>query len=315
VKRGFIGVVFVLGLAIAGPAVAATSKPKLLPARVHVAGVKVGGLDAAAATRAVKQAFASPLTLRIDKRTFQLRPARLADAYVDGAIRRAAVSAPGARVPLVVAVRGAAVREVVQRVAQQVEHRAATGPLALRLRGDKPYVSPNAFGRRLDTANLLKRVVHELATNERVPLRLATKTIEPRALASATAPVIVINRAKNVLSLYRGLNVWRQFHVATGQAIYPTPAGRFQIVVKWENPWWYPPPDPWAAGLKPTPPGPNNPLGTRWMGLSSPGVGIHGTPEPQSIGYSQSHGCIRMLIPQAEWLFNHVDVGTTVFIV
>jgi lipoprotein-anchoring transpeptidase ErfK/SrfK len=51
------------------------------------------------------------------------------------------------------------------------------------------------------------------------------------------------------------------------------------------------------------------------MGLSAPGVGIHGTPEPQSIGYSESHGCIRMLIPQAEWLFNHVDIGTTVFIV
>ena len=64
-----------------------------------------------------------------------------------------------------------------------------------------------------------------------------------------------------------------------------------------------------------TPPGPGNPLGTRWMGLSSPGVGIHGTPESGSIGYSESHGCIRMLIPQAEWLFDHVTVGTPVFIV
>ena len=62
-------------------------------------------------------------------------------------------------------------------------------------------------------------------------------------------------------------------------------------------------------------PGPDNPLGTRWMGLSAPGVGIHGTPSDASIGYSASHGCIRMHIPEAEWLFNHVDVGTTVFIV
>ena len=102
---------------------------------------------------------------------------------------------------------------------------------------------------------------------------------------------------------------------ATGQPAYPTPAGRFQIVVKWVNPWWYPPASPWAAGESPTPPGPGNPLVTRWMGLSAPGVGIHGTPQPQSIGYSLSHGCIRMLIPQAEWLFDHVTVGTTVFIV
>ena len=108
----------------------------------------------------------------------------------------------------------------------------------------------------------------------------------------------------------------RQFHVATGQAIYPTPLGRFQIIVKWKNPTWYPPTqDAWAKGLKPVPPGPDNPLGTRWMGISSPGVGIHGTDEPASIGYSESHGCIRMLVPDAEWLFDHVTVGTPVFIV
>ena len=84
----------------------------------------------------------------------------------------------------------------------------------------------------------------------------------------------------------------------------------------WKNPWWYPPTyDSWAQGLQPVPPGPNNPLGTRWMGLSAPGVGIHGTDEPGSIGYSASHGCIRMQVPDAEWLFDHVAVGTTVFIV
>jgi lipoprotein-anchoring transpeptidase ErfK/SrfK len=221
---------------------------------------------------------------------------------------------PGTRVPLVIAVRGAAVRDVVNRVAQQVQHRAATGPLALRLRDGKPYVAPNAYGRALDTANVLQHVVHALATNQRTSLRFATKTVQPRALASVSAAVIVIDRGRNLLSLYHGTSLFRQFHVATGQAAYPTPAGRFDIVVKWENPWWYPPPDPWAAGEKPTPPGPGNPLGTRWMGLSAPGVGIHGTPEPQSIGYSESHGCIRMLIPQAEWLFDHVNVGTTVFI-
>ena len=127
--------------------------------------------------------------------------------------------------------------------------------------------------------------------------------------------MIVVRRGSNVLDLYRGVKLVRQFHVATGQSIYPTPLGRFQIIVKWKNPWWYPPDDAWAKGDKPTPPGPDNPLGTRWMGISSPGVGIHGTPESGSIGYSLSHGCIRMLIPQAEWLFNQVNVGTPVFIV
>jgi lipoprotein-anchoring transpeptidase ErfK/SrfK len=51
------------------------------------------------------------------------------------------------------------------------------------------------------------------------------------------------------------------------------------------------------------------------MGLSSPGVGIHGTPDPGSVGYSRSHGCIRMHVRQAEWLFRRVNVGTPVAIV
>ena len=51
------------------------------------------------------------------------------------------------------------------------------------------------------------------------------------------------------------------------------------------------------------------------MGISAPAVGIHGTPDPASIGYSVSHGCIRMLIPEVEWLFKQVEVGTPVYIV
>ena len=79
-------------------------------------------------------------------------------------------------------------------------------------------------------------------------------------------------------------------------------------------------PDALARWSPPRPPtgdraGPGNPLGTRWMGISSPGVGIHGTPDDGSIGYSLSHGCIRMHISQAEWLFDRVEVGTPVFIV
>jgi len=86
--------------------------------------------------------------------------------------------------------------------------------------------------------------------------------------------------------------------------------------VKEKNPWWYPPTqDAWAKGLQPVPPGPGNPLGTRWMGLSAPGVGIHGTDEPWSIGHSESHGCIRMQVPDAEWLYKRVRVGTPVFII
>ena len=50
-------------------------------------------------------------------------------------------------------------------------------------------------------------------------------------------------------------------------------------------------------------------------GCRRPYVGIHGTPDAASIGYSASHGCIRMRIPDAEWLFQHVKIGTPVFII
>ncbi len=116
------------------------------------------------------------------------------------------------------------------------------------------------------------------------------------------------------MTLYSSTQLVRGFHVATGQAIYPTPSGIFSIVQMQRDPWWLPPDSDWAQGLKPVPPGPGNPLGTRWMGISAPGVGMHGTPDDASIGYSRSHGCIRMHIPDAEWLFNHVAVGTPVVI-
>jgi lipoprotein-anchoring transpeptidase ErfK/SrfK len=71
----------------------------------------------------------------------------------------------------------------------------------------------------------------------------------------------------------------------------------------------------WAKGAEPIPPGPGNPLGKNWMGLSVPEVGIEGTPDAASVGYSRSHGCARMYRRQAEWPFRRVRVGTPVIIV
>jgi lipoprotein-anchoring transpeptidase ErfK/SrfK len=122
-------------------------------------------------------------------------------------------------------------------------------------------------------------------------------------------------RESKRLLLFSDVKLIREFGVATGQAAYPTPLGTYEIATMQRDPWWYPPPSPWAKNADPVPPGPGNPLGTRWMGLSAPYIGIHGTPDAASIGYSASHGCIRMRIPDAEWLFQRVDVGTPVFII
>jgi len=158
-------------------------------------------------------------------------------------------------------------------------------------------------------------IVAALKANVDEPVTLPVKEVAAKVTRKGFGPVIVIRRGQNVLRLYNGMHLRKAFRVATGQRIYPTPLGRFEIVAKWRNPWWYPPNSDWAKGEKPVPPGPGNPLGTRWMGITAPGVGIHGTPDAASLGYSASHGCIRMAIPQAEWLFEHVEIGTPVYIV
>src|SRR5581483_9610586 len=63
------------------------------------------------------------------------------------------------------------------------------------------------------------------------------------------------------------------------------------------------------------PPGAGNPVGTRWMGLSQKGYGIHGTNEPHSVGKAASHGCIRMGRRDLEDLFAQVRAGDVVEIV
>lgn len=126
---------------------------------------------------------------------------------------------------------------------------------------------------------------------------------------------IVIDRSERRLYLYDGDTLLKTYSVAVGQPRYPTPTGAYRITNKAYNPTWTPPPSPWADGLEPVPPGPDNPLGTRWMGLSAPHVGIHGTYQGWSIGTAASHGCIRMHIRDVEDLFERVFVGTPVEIV
>jgi lipoprotein-anchoring transpeptidase ErfK/SrfK len=183
------------------------------------------------------------------------------------------------------------------------------------LRGRRPVVVRDRPGRRVRRPAAVRAIVAALRANERLPIRLRAKKLQARVTRRTLGQAIVIERGSNRLSFYDRGRLVRTFGVATGESRYPTPLGRFSIVVKWRNPWWYPPNSDWARGAAPIPPGPGNPLGTRWMGLSASGVGIHGTPDAASIGYSVSHGCIRMRISEAEWLFERVAIGAPVFIV
>jgi lipoprotein-anchoring transpeptidase ErfK/SrfK len=284
-----------------------------LPAGVRVAGVRVGGLHPADAVSAVQLAFRRPLPVVVDRTKLLLDPTQVASAYSATAVARARISESGANVQLVVAVHGPELRTWLAAVEKRFARAAVDA--SIKLQQGKPFLTKDKPGRALSTSRLAEKIVAALKANTRLPVQARTRAVAPKVTVGTFAETIVINRATNRLSLYDLGKLRRIFKVATGQAIYPTPKGVWHIVVKWKNPTWYPPTqDAWAKGLKPVPPGPGNPLGTRWMGLNAPGVGIHGTDEPASIGYSESHGCIRMEVPDAEWLFDHVQVGTTVYI-
>jgi lipoprotein-anchoring transpeptidase ErfK/SrfK len=290
-------------------------RPNTIPAGVTIAGqVLVGGLSPAAATAEVKAFFARPLVLRNAKTTLKVTPKQLgASAYVGDAVKRARIVAPGANVPLKVAAPQPRIERYVRTLAQRFDRQPVESQLLLR--GSKPFVTKEQQGRRLRQVLAVRDLYRNLKTHVREPVKLQLDVVRPTTTRASIGDVIVIRRGSNTLHLYDGMKLRRTFGVATGESRYPTPLGKFEIIVKWRNPWWYPPQSDWAKDAKPIPPGPGNPLGTRWMGISSPAVGIHGTPDPASIGYSVSHGCIRMRIPEVEWLFNQVDVGTPVYIV
>ncbi|HEX6491484.1 MAG TPA: L,D-transpeptidase [Gaiellaceae bacterium] len=291
-----------------------TGASPTIAAGVVVGGVAVGGLSQDEAYASLDDSFSQPLVLIVNSHRLAPLPSQLgASAQIGEAVAGALSAAPGTRLPLPVSVDRSRVRAYVALLARRFDAKPLDGQLFLR--GLRPWIQKPLVGRSLYRKRSEAAIAAALVANRHGPLRLREKVIAPKLVQSSVGSVIVIRRGSNQLHLYRGMQPWRVFPVATGQAAYPTPLGRFQIVVKWRNPWWYPPASPWAQGLKPVPPGPGNPLGTRWMGLSAPGVGIHGTPDASSIGYSVSHGCIRMRIPDAEWLFNHVRIGTTVFIV
>lgn len=113
---------------------------------------------------------------------------------------------------------------------------------------------------------------------------------------------IVISIADRKLAVFEGVELKRTWDVAVGKPSSPSPVGEFRIATRVKNPTWYGPRGPVA-------PGPANPVGTRWIGLSLKGYGIHGTNAPKSIGTAASKGCIRMHRDDVEELFSLIAEG------
>ena len=130
-------------------------------------------------------------------------------------------------------------------------------------------------------------------------------TAAERAADAPPARRIVVSLPDRKLALIENEEIVSIYPVAVGAPHSPSPVGTFNVVTRVANPTYYKP-------GKVIAPGAANPIGTRWIGLSAKGYGIHGTDSPASIGSAKSHGCIRLRNEDVERLFERVRAGDVV---
>jgi lipoprotein-anchoring transpeptidase ErfK/SrfK len=307
---------------------------------VTIAGVAVGGMDAAEAEAAVRRGLLAPLhrplAVTYDGRTWRLPSERLkVRADVPGAVDAALAASRDGSLPsrlaryvsggeveesiaAPVAYSRSAINRFVRHVASEIDREpvsAAVEPGAealhvvaakpgRKLRDNKLTSELEAAVRSGDGTESVLAAVHETAPE------VTTKEVDSRYPSYLT-----LDRDNFTLRLWKDLDLARTYTVAVGQEGLETPEGLYEIQEKEENPTWHVPESDWAGDLagQTIPPGPENPIKARWMAIHE-GAGIHGTEETSSLGSAASHGCVRMAIADVEELYDQVEVGTPIFI-
>ena len=307
---------------------------------VQVAGVDVGGLSAAQARARLRTEYQprlqQPVVVRFHAHRFVLRPRSThvtvnVDAAVDEALARSRDGSIFSRVSRAltggsvdadvqpqVTYSHAAVARLVGRVKRTIDRPARDASVSYTA-GSLGTV-PSQTGLAVKTAALTAAINGALQhPGARQPIRVRTTVTAPKLttskLASRYPSFITVDRGSFTLRVYKDLKLARSYPIAVGQQGLETPAGLYHIQNKAVDPPWQVPNSPWAGALagKLIPPGPDDPIKARWMGIFD-GAGIHGTDEVSSIGHAFSHGCVRMLIPDVIDLYDRVQVGTPVYI-
>ena len=341
--RWFIFVAVLL-LVLVGGAVAAfaydSSRDDLIAKGVTVAGVDVGGMRTAQATRVIQRELQKPLeqpiTVKRGKTRFTLSAQdagvkadvggmvdEALEASRDGTIiTRVARDLTGgeenAQVPPRVTYSSDAVHQLVNRVRDKLNRAARDAEV------DFPSLEKvkEQKGRKVKTAALEQRIAQALTVpgvdrTVRAPVRIVRPKVTQAQLAGKYPVVLVADRYNFKLRLYKNLALSKEYTVAVGAVGFDTPAGLYHIQNKAVDPAWHVPNSDWAGDLAGTivPGGtPENPLKARWLGIFD-GAGIHGTDETYSLGSAASHGCIRMAIPDVIELYDQVPVGAPIYIV
>jgi lipoprotein-anchoring transpeptidase ErfK/SrfK len=162
-----------------------------------------------------------------------------------------------------------------------------------------------------------------VANVQPMPLRQRHNTVEaaaPRKQRGEDVSVatIVVDKPDREVRAYDNDGKLLAFYPATiGSTEKPAPSGTFEVRRVAYNPdYHYSPKFAWKGVKAKEPltvkPGPNNPVGLVWIDLTAPSYGIHGTPEPDKIGKTESHGCIRLTNWDALDLAAMVHKGTVV---
>jgi len=340
-QKSFI-LVAVLLLVLVGGAVGAyaydSARDDVIAEGVTVAGIDVGGMRVDEAQRAIARELSAPLERPIAVahagRHFKLS-ARAAGVHADVAgmvsealaksragniISRVTRDLTGgseeAQVPARVTYDDDAVDGFVKRVARALDRKAQDAEV------DFPEMKrvKERNGVAVRRAVLRQRLAQALsipgvARRVKAPVRVAKPKVTQAQLADKYPVVLVADRDNFKLRLYKQLTLVKEYTVAVGAVGFDTPAGLYHIQNKAVDPTWTVPDSDWAGDLagKVVPPGPDNPLKARWMGIFD-GAGIHGTDETYSLGHAASHGCIRMAIPDVIELYPQVPVGAPIYI-
>lgn len=199
-------------------------------------------------------------------------------------------------------------------VAAEIYCEVANASLDFDFNTGKLTFHPSRDGLRMDVEATMRVLEEALLSTDRVVEPVVVVT-PPSLKSEDVQTVLVVDIMGNTLKWYNKDTLIKTYYVATGEPKYPTPLGKFYIIRKEANPVWINPNTEWSKNMPPRiEPGPDNPLGARALVTSAAGgtVLIHGT--KNLVPGLHSHGCIRM----ANWaiieLFDHVNVGTPVFI-
>lgn len=306
---------------------------------VTIGGIDVGGLEADEASTQIRTGLVKPLeknvVARFGTQKFKLEPEEIGiradiDGMVDEAVeqsreggifdrtlRRLTGEEVEYAVPPRIAYSERSVEGFVAGVAENLDREPRNASVEPSASSLTPVDSKN--GREVDQARLSKDVERALQDPEDRKVDVEADKVAPDVttedLAGQYPTYLVVDRGNFQLYLYENLELSKTYTVAIGALGFDTPTGLYHIQNKAVNPTWNVPDSDWAGELagETIPPGPDNPLKARWMGIYD-GAGIHGTDDTGSLGSAASHGCIRMSVIDVKDLYDRVPTGTPIYI-